>query len=97
MRAVVLRKGQLEVRETADPVPEDGELLVRTISTAIDASDVLYMDHPNPDDESGYFVWDAGPCCHHDDHERREHRCRRGHASRGSVAQNRFNAAQRVW
>ena len=59
MRAVVLREGRLEVRETPDPVPRDGELLVRTISTAICASDVHYMDHPDPNDASGLFVWDA--------------------------------------
>jgi threonine dehydrogenase-like Zn-dependent dehydrogenase len=58
MRAVVLRGGRLEVRETADPIPRQGELLVRTISTAICASDVHYMDHPDPDDRSGLFVWD---------------------------------------
>jgi threonine dehydrogenase-like Zn-dependent dehydrogenase len=59
MRAVVLRDGRLEVRETADPVPREGELLLRTVSTAICASDVHYMDHPDPDDTSGMFVWDA--------------------------------------
>jgi threonine dehydrogenase-like Zn-dependent dehydrogenase len=59
MRAVVLRQGGLEVRETADPVPREGELLVRTISTAICASDIHYMDHPDPDHVSGLFVWDA--------------------------------------
>src|SRR4029077_11762590 len=58
MRAVVLRDGRLTVRETADPVPREGELLVRTISTAICASDVHYMDHPDVD-TSGLFVWDA--------------------------------------
>ncbi len=58
MRAVVLRGGRLEVRETADPVPRAGELLLRTISTAICASDVHYMDHPDPEDRSGLFVWD---------------------------------------
>jgi threonine dehydrogenase-like Zn-dependent dehydrogenase len=58
LRAVVLRDGQLEVRETADQVPRDGELLLRTISTAICASDVHYMDHPDPSDTSGLFVWD---------------------------------------
>jgi threonine dehydrogenase-like Zn-dependent dehydrogenase len=58
MRAVVLRGGGLEVRETPDPRPREGELLVRTISTAICASDVHYMDHPDPDDTSGLFVWD---------------------------------------
>src|SRR4051794_35895858 len=45
MRAVVLREGRLEVRDTADPVPGPGELLVRTLSTAICASDVHFMDH----------------------------------------------------
>ncbi|MDT5135257.1 MAG: hypothetical protein QOE41_4568, partial [Mycobacterium sp.] len=39
MRAVVLRSGRLEVRETADPVPGQGELLLRTLSTAICAAD----------------------------------------------------------
>jgi threonine dehydrogenase-like Zn-dependent dehydrogenase len=58
MRAVVLRSGRLEVRETADPVPRTGELLVRTVSTAICASDIHYMDHPDPGDTSGMFVWD---------------------------------------
>src|SRR3954469_150077 len=45
MRAVVLRDGHLEVRETADPVPGEGELLLRTRATAICASDVHFMDH----------------------------------------------------
>jgi threonine dehydrogenase-like Zn-dependent dehydrogenase len=45
MRAVVLRGGRLEVRETADPVPGEGELLLRTLATAICASDVHFMDH----------------------------------------------------
>jgi threonine dehydrogenase-like Zn-dependent dehydrogenase len=58
MRAVVLRGGQLVVRETADPVPREGELLLRTISTAICASDIHYMDHPAPSPGS-LFVWDA--------------------------------------
>ena len=47
------------LRETADPVPAEGELLLRTISTAVCASDIHYMDHPDPDDTSGLFVWDA--------------------------------------
>ena len=54
MRAVVLRGGRLEVRETPDPVPGPGELLLRTLSTAICASDIHYMDHPDPDDTSGH-------------------------------------------
>src|SRR6478609_686709 len=44
MRAVVLRHGELEVRETPDPVPGQNELLLRTLSTAICASDVHFMD-----------------------------------------------------
>ena len=35
MRAVVLRDGRLDVRETADPAPGPGEMLIRTLSTAI--------------------------------------------------------------
>jgi threonine dehydrogenase-like Zn-dependent dehydrogenase len=60
MRAVVLRGGRLEVRETPDPVPGPGELLLRTLSTAICASDVHFMDHPDSlaDDDSGRFVHD---------------------------------------
>ena len=58
MRALVLRGGRLEVRETPDPVPGPGELLVRTVSTAVCASDIHYMDHPDPNDTSGMFVWD---------------------------------------
>src|SRR5215471_11585264 len=46
MRAAILRDGRLAVRETPDPVPGPGELLVRTLSTAICASDVHFMDHP---------------------------------------------------
>ena len=58
MRALVLRRGRLEVRETPDPVPGPRELLVRTVSTAVCASDIHYMDHPDPNDTSGMFVWD---------------------------------------
>jgi threonine dehydrogenase-like Zn-dependent dehydrogenase len=56
MRAVVLRDGRLEVRETADPVPGPGELLIKPLSAAICASDVHYMDHPN---SAPRFVWDS--------------------------------------
>ena len=61
MRAVVLRDGRLEVRETADPVPGPGDLLVKTLSTAICASDIHFMDHPDvvTNDGSGRFVYDA--------------------------------------
>jgi threonine dehydrogenase-like Zn-dependent dehydrogenase len=60
MRGVVLRDGRLEVRETPDPVPGHGELLLRTLSTAICASDVHYMDHPElvTNDGTGRFVYD---------------------------------------
>ena len=57
MRAAVLRDGRVEVRETADPVPGPGTLLVRPISAAMCASDVHYMD--NPDDPAPRFVYDA--------------------------------------
>ncbi|MDT5331665.1 MAG: hypothetical protein QOF31_2962, partial [Mycobacterium sp.] len=56
MQAVVLRDGKLQVRETADPVPGSGELLIKPLSAAICASDVHYMDHPN---SAPRFVWDA--------------------------------------
>jgi threonine dehydrogenase-like Zn-dependent dehydrogenase len=56
MRAVVLRDGRLEVRQTADPVPGPGELLIKPLSAAICASDVHYMDHPN---SAPRFVWDS--------------------------------------
>jgi len=45
MRAVVLRGGELQVRETTDPVAGPGEPLIRTVGTAICASDVHFMDH----------------------------------------------------
>ena len=61
MRAVVLRDGRLDVREVADPVPGPGELLLRTLSTAICASDVHFMDHPEMgvDDPTGRSLYDA--------------------------------------
>lgn len=60
MRAVVLRNGRLQVRETADPAPGPGELLLRTLSTAICASDVHFMDHPELaiDDPTGRSLYD---------------------------------------
>src|ERR1700753_398278 len=62
MRAVVLRDGRLEVREVADPIPGLGELLLRTLSTAICASDVHFMDHPElgVNDPTGRSLYDAG-------------------------------------
>jgi threonine dehydrogenase-like Zn-dependent dehydrogenase len=60
MRAVVLRDGELTVRETADPVPGKGEFLLKTLSTAICASDVHFMDHPDLaiDDPTGRSLYD---------------------------------------
>jgi threonine dehydrogenase-like Zn-dependent dehydrogenase len=60
MRAVVLRGGRLEVRETADPVPGEGELLLRTLASAICASDVHFMDHHDaiPADRPTGMVYD---------------------------------------
>jgi threonine dehydrogenase-like Zn-dependent dehydrogenase len=61
LRAVVLRDGRLTVRETADPQPGPGELLLRTLSTAICASDVHFMDHPELaiDDPTGRSLYDT--------------------------------------
>jgi len=61
VRAVVLRRGRLEVRDTADPVPGQGELLLRTLSTAICASDVHFIDHPElgVNDPTGRSRYDA--------------------------------------
>ncbi|WP_099039255.1 zinc-binding dehydrogenase [Mycobacterium neglectum] len=61
MRAVVLRGGELEVRDTADPVPGQGDLLLKTLATAICASDVHFMDHPELaiDDPTGRSLYDA--------------------------------------
>jgi threonine dehydrogenase-like Zn-dependent dehydrogenase len=58
---VVLRDGRLTVRETADPEPGPGELLLRTLSTAICASDVHFMDHPELaiDDPTGRSLYDT--------------------------------------
>jgi threonine dehydrogenase-like Zn-dependent dehydrogenase len=61
VRAVVLRDGRLDVRDIADPVPGPGELLLRTLSTAICASDVHFMDHPEMgiNDPTGRSLYDA--------------------------------------
>jgi threonine dehydrogenase-like Zn-dependent dehydrogenase len=61
MRAVVLRDGRLDVRDIADPIPGSGELLLRTLSTAICASDVHFMDHPEMgiDDPTGRSLYDT--------------------------------------
>ncbi|BBX46267.1 zinc-binding dehydrogenase [Mycobacterium cookii] len=61
MRAVVLRDGELTVRETADPIAGQGDLLLKTLSTAICASDVHFMDHPELaiDDPTGRSLYDV--------------------------------------
>src|SRR6266568_7613030 len=60
MRAAVLRQGRVEMREVPDPVPGPGQVLVRTLATAICASDLHYMDHPEAgvDDDSGWSTYD---------------------------------------
>jgi threonine dehydrogenase-like Zn-dependent dehydrogenase len=61
VRAAVLFGGRVDVRETADPVPGKGQLLVRVRSCAICASDLHFMDHPEgvAEDDSG--LWDHHP------------------------------------
>lgn len=58
---MVLRDGRLEVRDTADPIPGQGDLLLKTLSTAICASDVHFMDHPELgiDDPTGRSLYDS--------------------------------------
>jgi threonine dehydrogenase-like Zn-dependent dehydrogenase len=58
MRAAVLHGGRVVVRETPDPVPGPGELLVRTRSTAICASDVHFMDHPETVEGDPRYLYD---------------------------------------
>jgi threonine dehydrogenase-like Zn-dependent dehydrogenase len=58
MRAAVLRAGRIEVRETADPVPGPGQLLARTLSCAICASDLHFMDNPDSVAEDDSGLWD---------------------------------------
>src|SRR5690606_30335496 len=55
MRAAVLREGTVDTRETADPVPGPGQMLVRTRACGICASDLHFMDHPegDADDDTG--------------------------------------------
>ncbi len=61
MRAAVLRGGRIEVRETPDPTPGPGQLLVRSLACGICASDLHFMDHPEGDaeDDSGLSNYDA--------------------------------------
>jgi threonine dehydrogenase-like Zn-dependent dehydrogenase len=58
MRAAILRDGRLTVGETPDPVPGPGQLLVRSRSTAICASDVHFMDHPETIDGDPRYLYD---------------------------------------
>lgn len=57
----MLRGGALRVGAVADPVPGEGELLLRVLSTAICASDVHFMDHPalGQNDPTGRSCYDA--------------------------------------
>ena len=66
MRAAVLRHGRVEVRETDEPQPGPRELLLRTLSTGICASDVHFMDHPEVgrDDPTGQSLYDEAPRHH---------------------------------
>ena len=60
MRAAVLRDGTIEVRETDDPTPGPGQVLVRSLACGICASDIHFMDHPegDADDDSGLSNYD---------------------------------------
>ena len=60
MRAAVLREGTIEARDTEDPVPGPGQLLVRSLACGICASDIHFMDHPEGDaeDDSGLSNYD---------------------------------------
>lgn len=60
MRAAVLRGGVVESRRIDDPVPDKGQLLVRSIACGICASDLHFMDHPEAgaDDDSGLSNYD---------------------------------------
>jgi threonine dehydrogenase-like Zn-dependent dehydrogenase len=60
VRAAVLRGGLIEVRETEDPVPGRGQVLVRSLACGICASDIHFMDHPDrdADDDSGLSRYD---------------------------------------
>src|ERR1039458_2300588 len=60
VRAAVLREGTIEARDTEDPVPGPGQLLVRSLACGICASDIHFMDHPEGDteDDSGLSNYD---------------------------------------
>lgn len=61
MRAAVLRGGRIEVRETDDPIPGPGQILVKSLACGICASDLHFMDHPEADvdDDTGLSEYDA--------------------------------------
>jgi threonine dehydrogenase-like Zn-dependent dehydrogenase len=59
MRAAVLRNGAIEVRETSDPTPGAGQILVRTLACGICATDIHFMDHPVVEgDDTGLSDYD---------------------------------------
>src|SRR6478609_7015153 len=58
MRAAVLRGRKVETRETADPVPSAGQLLLKVLSCAICASDLHFMDNPEAVAEDDSGLWD---------------------------------------
>jgi threonine dehydrogenase-like Zn-dependent dehydrogenase len=58
MRAAVLRGGTVETRETADPVPGPGQVLLRVLSCAICASDLHFMDNPDSVAGDATGMWD---------------------------------------
>src|ERR1700759_5157925 len=60
MRAAVLRQGTVATRTIDDPVPGQGQVLVRSLACGICASDLHYMDHPEAgaDDDSGWSTYD---------------------------------------
>ena len=61
MKAAVLHGSRVETRETRDPEPGPGQLLLRVRSCAICASDLHFMDNPEQvtADDSG--LWDYRP------------------------------------
>ena len=61
LRAVVLRGGRLEVRETADPVPGQGELLLKTLARRSAPLTSISWTTPSSaiDDPTGRSLYDA--------------------------------------
>ncbi|MFN8027550.1 MAG: alcohol dehydrogenase catalytic domain-containing protein [Acidimicrobiia bacterium] len=54
----MLRGRKVETRETADPVPGEGQLLLKVLSCAICASDLHFMDNPEAVAEDDSGLWD---------------------------------------